>query len=286
MGSFTSEAELGKKLQLARKRAGLTQQELCQKAGLSYSTLAKIERGAIKSPSVFTVAMIASATGTTVEQLLEMGALAKGQPIAGKQRSRTGVRFVYFDVNGTIVRFFEHAFTQIAKEVGKPVEIIESIFWHYDGAASSGKSTSDEVEKIYAKEFGIKDFSWKKYYLQNVEQTPGINKLIEWVADNYEIGLVTNNWLGYTKEMIKRGFIPKADYKAVVESAEVGCLKPEAKIYKIAEDLANVSPEEILFIDDKLAYLAGAAQAGWQTLHFDDNDPKDSIEQIKKFLEV
>jgi transcriptional regulator with XRE-family HTH domain len=45
------EVGLGKTLQAARQKAGLTQQELCNQAELSYSTLAKIERGAIKSPS-------------------------------------------------------------------------------------------------------------------------------------------------------------------------------------------------------------------------------------------
>ena len=70
MGVAVDEQALGKRLQLARKRAGLTQQQLCQKAGLSYSTLAKIERGAIRSPSVFTVAAIAQATGTPQEDLL------------------------------------------------------------------------------------------------------------------------------------------------------------------------------------------------------------------------
>src|SRR3954463_2795937 len=97
-----NEKELGKRLQLARKRAGLTQQELCQKAGLSYSTLAKIERGAIKSPSVFTVAAIASVTGVPLEELLDVHAL---QPVAeqlpppsNKKRSINGVTFVFIDV--------------------------------------------------------------------------------------------------------------------------------------------------------------------------------------------
>ena len=44
-----NEKGLGHRLQQARQAAGLTQQALCQKAGLSYSTLTKIERGAIKS---------------------------------------------------------------------------------------------------------------------------------------------------------------------------------------------------------------------------------------------
>src|SRR5438132_3936919 len=100
------ERALGKRLQLARKRAGLTQQELCQKAGLSYSTLAKIERGAIRSPSVFTVASIAGATGTNIDSLLGLEGQSPGTPaLPAKKRSKSGVRFVYFDINGVVVRF-------------------------------------------------------------------------------------------------------------------------------------------------------------------------------------
>jgi transcriptional regulator with XRE-family HTH domain len=55
MDKVGSEKALGKRLQEARQKAGLTQQQMCHKAGLSYSTLAKIERGAIKAPSIFTV---------------------------------------------------------------------------------------------------------------------------------------------------------------------------------------------------------------------------------------
>ena len=58
-----NEVGLGKALQLARLSKGLTQQQLCQRADLSYSTLAKIERGAIKAPSIFTIEKIASTLG-------------------------------------------------------------------------------------------------------------------------------------------------------------------------------------------------------------------------------
>src|SRR6185436_8921710 len=108
------EKTLGKKLQLARKRAGLTQQELCQKAGLSYSTLAKIERGAIRSPSVFTVSSIAVATNTPLEQLLEIQSTQSGSmtPPTSKKRSKSGVSFVYLDINGVLIRFYHRAFSE------------------------------------------------------------------------------------------------------------------------------------------------------------------------------
>src|SRR5438105_7997345 len=102
--SMVDEKGLGKRLQLARQNAGLTQQELCHQAGLSYSTLAKIERGAIKSPSIFTIAGIADVLHTSLDTLVGFDATAG--PVVTKKQSKTGVRFVYFDVNGCLVRFF------------------------------------------------------------------------------------------------------------------------------------------------------------------------------------
>jgi FMN phosphatase YigB (HAD superfamily)/DNA-binding XRE family transcriptional regulator len=280
------EKTLGRKLQLARKRAGLTQQELCQRAGLSYSTLAKIERGAIRTPSVFTVANIAVVTGASLEDLLDLKSRGYGSPAQGdtKKRSKSGVRFVYFDVNGTIVRFLERAFTEISNQAHTPVEIVESMFLHYDGAACRGSMTSEEVEKIFAAELGLEDFSWEKYYMDNIEATPGSAELLAWAAQHYETGLLTNNWLNYTDELIRRGVVPNPGYKAIVESAKVGCSKPEAKIYEVAQQMAGVPPNEILLVDDKQAYLAGAQNAGWQTIWFDEHQPQGSFDQVKTTL--
>src|SRR5262245_39050513 len=108
------EIGLGKRLQSARQSVGLTQQDLCQKAGISYSTLAKIERGAIKAPSVFTIQSLSEVLGIGLDELL---GTQPNQP-QGKGRSHSGVTFVYFDINGCLVRFFHQAFNQLADESG------------------------------------------------------------------------------------------------------------------------------------------------------------------------
>lgn len=74
------EVGLGKQLQSIRTKAGLTQQALCQLANISYSTLAKIERGAIKSPSIFTIQSIAEALGVSMDQLLGLQSTSTGMP--------------------------------------------------------------------------------------------------------------------------------------------------------------------------------------------------------------
>lgn len=281
------EKALGRRLQLARRRAGLTQQELCQKADLSYSTLAKIERGAIRSPSVFTVAAIASTTGTSVEDILGVKKDALRSPALHEEKktSKTGIKFVYFDVNGTLVRFYQKAFAEIAKACGQPTDKIETVFWRHVDTICKGRITNEEFNNSLAKELDFTGFDWQKYYMENVELTPGAADLVQWADNHYYIGLLTNTMPGTTEKLMQRGLIPDAHYTAVVDSSKVGTVKPEEKIYKIAAQLAAVKPNEILLVDDERPNLITADQMGWQTLWFDDFDPEDSIQRAKAALE-
>ncbi|PJE65378.1 hypothetical protein COU91_02065 [Candidatus Saccharibacteria bacterium CG10_big_fil_rev_8_21_14_0_10_47_8] len=287
-GVAIDEKALGKRLQLARRRAGLTQQELCHKAKLSYSTLAKIERGAIRSPSVFTVSSIATATGTTVEGLLGLSSKAGGTQAAGaepKKVSKTGVKFVYFDVNGTLVRFYHRAFTHIARDSGKPSDIVETLFWRHNDAACKGIMSPQDFSASLGKELGLKNFDWLKYYLEGAEPMPGMKELVDWAAKHYEVGLLSNSMLGFIEELRSKGLIPDINYTSVVDSSRVGAIKPDPRIYQTASQLAAVKPNEILLIDDSRANLTVADKAGWRVLWFDDYRPDESIKRIKQSLE-
>lgn len=280
------EKTLGKRLQLARKRAGLTQQQLCQKAGLSYSTLAKIERGAIRSPSVFTVASIAEVTKTVVEDLLGIKPKDLNSPaLSSKKRSKSGVRFIYFDINGVLVRFFHKAFTQVSKESGIPADVIETFFWRHNAEVCSGKISTQEFNDLFGKELEVKNFDWQKYYMANVETLPGIDELIKWAAQHYEVGLLSDSMPGFIDGLIAAGKIPKADYVAIADSSKIGTTKGDTKMYKEAQQLANVDANEILLVDDNRSNLIVADSAGWHVLWFDDYQPQESIERVKTTLE-
>lgn len=281
------EKALGKRLQLARRRAGLTQQELCHRAELSYSTLAKIERGAIRSPSVFTVAAIATATNTSLEDLLGLnkGSQRSPAPPAPKKTSKNGVRFVYFDVNGVLVRFFHRAFTKIAEKSGESTDAVETLFWRHNDAVCRGQMSLKEFDSLLGHEFDLEGFEWQAYYLDNVEPIEPITKLVEWAAKHYEIGLLSNNMPGFIDELRRRKLIPDVSYTAIVDSSKVGAIKPEPRIYEIAQQLAAVKPEEILLIDDSRSNLIAADHQGWHVLWFDDFRPEESVEKARQSLE-
>lgn len=277
-----NEKALGQKLQAARKAAGLTQQELCQRAGLSYSTLAKIERGAIKSPSVFTVASIAAATATPLDQLL--GVPAGPSSNNPKKRSKTGVSFVYFDINGVMVRFFHRAFTQIAEETGANADIIETFYWRHLEAVCKSDMTLEAFNALFAKELARDHFDWRSYYMSNVDPMPGISELVTWAADNYRVGLLTNAMPGFTKELLDSGRIPNLNYDVIIDSSEVKSIKPEEEIYQIAQSRAGVPAGEILLIDDGRTNLMSADRLGWHVLWFDDYQPEESIGRARAAL--
>jgi FMN phosphatase YigB (HAD superfamily)/DNA-binding XRE family transcriptional regulator len=288
LGGFVmDEKALGKRLQLARRRAGLTQQELCQKAGLSYSTLAKIERGAIKSPSVFTVAGIARATDTRIEDLLgiRLQETSPSSLATPKKRAKSGVTFVYFDVNGVCVRFLHKAFTEISRQAGKSIDAVETLFWRYNDSVTSGQMPLEEFNGILGQELEIENFDWVPYYMNNVEQMPGIDSLIKWAEEHYEIGLLSNIMPGFIELLLARNIIPNAKYKVIVDSSKVGALKPSPKIYEIAQQLAAVEPGEILTIDDSRTNLVTADRLGWHVVWFDEIRPDESIERAKASLE-
>lgn len=65
-GSVHSVAEIGVALRTARRRLGLTQQELADLAGLSDRTVRDLEKGST-SPSIGSVLAIARVLGLSIE---------------------------------------------------------------------------------------------------------------------------------------------------------------------------------------------------------------------------
>lgn len=279
-----NEVDLGHLLQEARKKAGLTQQELCQKAGLSYSTLAKIERGAIKAPSIFTIQSIASALSTNLNDLMgDHGAPAETE--TPKKRSKSGVRFVYFDINGCLVQFFHPAFTRLADDTGLSADVIETSFWYLNEQACRGDISMPEFNDAFAAKLGIEPVDWQSYYFEAIDPIAEVQDLLRWAADNYHVGLLSNIMPGFIERMFREGFLPRVDYAQIIDSSVEKAVKPEDRIFEIATERAAVAPEEILFIDDSRGNLTTAQKFGWKTVWFDGSRAAESTTRIRDALE-
>ncbi len=275
------ERGLGKRLQMARQAAGLTQQQLCQKANLSFSTLTKIERGAIKAPSIFTIQAIAGALGQGLDELV-------GQPAPPQRqlhKTKSGASFIYFDVNGCLVHFFQRAFAELAADTGASADIIETAYWHYNDDVCRGVISIDDFNAELASRIGVERVEWQKYYLKVVEPILQMHELVKWASERYRIGLLTNTMSGLLGTMRHGGQVPDLDYDVIIDSSEIGTIKPEAKIYDDAQERAGCPPEEILLIDDSRVNLMAAEKHGWHVLWFDDARAEESTNHVREALE-
>ena len=61
---------LAKNIKKLRKQHKLSQEQLARKAGITYSTLIKLESGANKNPTIETVQKLAKAFGVGLDQLI------------------------------------------------------------------------------------------------------------------------------------------------------------------------------------------------------------------------
>lgn len=276
------ERGLGKRLQAARQAAGLTQQKLCQQANLSFSTLTKIERGAIKSPSIFTIQAIAGALGVSLDELIGQSGAKAGRQL---KTTKSGAKFIYFDVNGCLVHFYQGAFTKLSHDANVAPDVVETIFWHYNDDVCRGTMSISDFNVELAKRLKLDRIDWQEYYLEAIEPISQMHKLAEWAAERYQIGLLTNIMPGLLGAMRRVGKVPNLPYDAIVDSSEVAAIKPEAQMYEIAQARADCSPSDIMLIDDSRVNLMAAERLGWHVLWFDDSRPEESAGRARAALE-
>lgn len=276
------EKGLGKRLQEARQAAGLTQQQLCHQANLSFSTLTKIERGAIKAPSIFTIQAIAGALGLSLDELV-------GQSLARSTRklhkTKAGATFIYFDVNDCLVHYYQRAFTRLSGDIGVSPDALEMTFWRFNDEVCRGVLSMSDFNARLAAEFQLKDLDWAKYYLEAVEPVQQMQEVLKWASENYRVGLLTNIMPGLLSSLMREGILPNLNYDSIVDSSEVAAIKPEVKMFEIAQAKAGCPPEEILFIDDDRANVMAAQKLGWQVMRFDDALPDESAARAREALE-
>jgi HAD superfamily hydrolase (TIGR01509 family) len=278
-----SSHSLGAAIKAARKRARLTQDDLSDRAGLAYSTLAKIEQGAIKSPSIFTIQSLAKALDVGLDELL--GPQSSG-PVT-EEHSDDPITFVYFDMNGVFVRFFHKAFAHLAAETGVAVSKIETTFWHYNDAVNRGDISVDDYNESLAQILGVETVDWREHYMQAVEPITEMQDYLLLAKERYKVGLLTNTMPDFVRTMAERQLLPDLNlFDVIIDSSEIGSVKPEIKIYEAAEAACGVPPTEICFVDDSRANLSVAERRGWKVIWFDDYDPAESVRRIDETLHV
>ena len=196
------------------------------------------------------------------------------------------IRAVLFDLGGVIVRTEYQAPRQhLAERLGMEYDDLVKIVFdsdsgyqasigaippeaHWDWVLKRLKRPASELESI-RHEFFAGDI---------IDRT--LLDFLRSLRGTYKTGLISNAW-GDLREYLLREKIDDA-FDHMIISAEVGAVKPEAKIYQTALEQVGVKPKEMVFVDDFAVNIVGCEKIGIQGILF--KDPDTTIRQLKALL--
>ncbi len=121
----------------------------------------------------------------------------------------------------------------------------------------------------------------------NAVVRPGMVKLIRRArANGILVGILSNELeLFYGPEFLSQMSVLK-DMAVIVDATHTGILKPDRRAYQLAVEELKTRHDEVLFVDDQMRNVVGAAKAGLQVQYFDLRDINGNIAAIATRLNL
>ena len=196
------------------------------------------------------------------------------------------IRAVFFDWGGVIARTEYQAPRQhLAERLGMEYEDIVKIVFDSPSSdrASVGEISAEEhwaeVTKRLRRPASETETIREEFFAGDVIDREIVDYLRSLRSD-YFVGLISNAWPDM-RDYITGQKIEDA-FEHMVISAEVGVMKPEARIYQIALEQAGVSPNEAVFVDDFHENITGCRAVGMHGIHF--KNPEQAMNELKQLL--
>lgn len=198
------------------------------------------------------------------------------------------IRAVFFDFGGVIMRTeFQAPRQHLAERFRMDYDDIDKAVFGSESArrASVGEITEEahwlEVLKRFRQPVTEMDTFKNEFFGGDVIDRQLIES-IRSLRGKVHTGLISNAWSGLRKFLIKEKIIDVFD--SVVISAEVGVVKPSAKIYAVALEQARVKAKEAVFVDDVALNIEGCEEAGMKGILF--KDPLETINKLNHLLKI
>lgn len=218
------------------------------------------------------------------------------------------IKAIYFDLFFTLINpeyLGDNEYDVIGISKNEWERYAEDAFLYEERAKGQVKNSKDIIDKIVARMPYNLTIEQKKLILLRREErikrallkVDGmiLETLQKLHKDSFKIGLISNADVIDSRYFSKS---PLADYfDSVIFSCDVGLLKPDERIYKLAMQELRVLPEESIFVGDGGSNeLYGAKVAGMKTIFSEYLESKKKIQKdeilkstdyhVKKFNEI
>jgi putative hydrolase of the HAD superfamily len=198
------------------------------------------------------------------------------------------IRAVFFDFGGVIMRTeYQSPRQKLAERFHMDYDEMDRAVFGNDSArrASLGEITEDAHWSAVLKRFK-QPASEMQAFRDNFFGGDVIDRsLVEYILSlrgSFHTGLISNAWSGLREFITKENLIDLFD--TVIISAEIGVVKPSAKIYEVALDQAQVGADEAVFVDDMPVNIEACEKVGMKGVLF--NDPEKSLSRLSHLLKI
>ena len=183
------------------------------------------------------------------------------------------IKFLCFDLDGTLFRNVEEAWNAIQQQIYKTVERQRNLSMpeaeiyvrkRYEALGSSTKILNELG--IDGEEFFVKAF--KKIDLNKlVSKDLKIVSLISDLKKKYKVGMISNTHLSIARKKLEALGLSLKVFNPMITTYELNAYKPDPAPFLKALEMAGASPEESVYIGDSVENdIMGAKGAGMKTI--------------------
>jgi len=198
------------------------------------------------------------------------------------------IKFVYFDIGGVLLNW-KNIRQELFRLCRTDWEGFIKNFIKFDELAIRGQIQASELGQKFNQTYNIgwdADFDYLKFWTDGFFPYPESHKLLQDIVIKYPIGYLTNIYFGTFEKQLAKKDIPSVKYSQLIQSCDIGFVKPEKEIFQYSAQKCGFSPSEILFIDDTKINIQAASQFGFNTFLFNEDFLDDSILGIKEILQI
>jgi putative hydrolase of the HAD superfamily len=195
-------------------------------------------------------------------------------------------RAVCFDLGGVIVRTGNREpRTKLAQRLGMSYEELARVVFENESSAraSLGAISTEEHWAAVIQRLGLPpaeaDTVRHEFFAGDILDLDLIDFLRS-LRPTYRTGLISNAWSDLRDYIVSQKIDDAFDYMII--SAEVGIMKPDARIYQLALEKLGVAPAEAIFVDDFAVNIEGARAVGMYGIQF--TQPDKALEELKQLL--
>ncbi|MFW6136019.1 MAG: HAD family hydrolase [Chloroflexota bacterium] len=173
---------------------------------------------------------------------------------------------------------------RLALEAGVLPEILWGETWR---RLEVGAISDEEYVRHVTERLGLPDRDAALHFLQEFYTSERLNTEVldasRALRDRYRVALLSNAFPAQ-REVIREhhGIDVEALFDIYVNSAAVGCSKPDPDIFHLTLERLEVAPEQAIFIDDSLRNVDSAREIGMHAIHF--VDPETSLPVLEDLL--